>query len=432
MASVKLTRALIDSTQPDPDRDVWIWDVTLPGFGVRVKPSGVKSYLIQYRTRQGLGRKMTLGSVDLIPLQQARERARKLLVGVRDGEDPQGGLKAEREAITLNQAFDRLDAEHIRPHLKPSTGESYRALFDRYVRESLGKKPLMAITRSDLIKFHSALADSPYSANRILAVLVKIFSVAEADWEILPDGNPARRLKKFPEQKRDRILDRPALAALWTALDEFSELYPHRAPLADLFRLTLLTGTRKGEWLSAKWSDVDLERALLILKDSKTGAKIVEISSPAVAILQRIRSRFPEGLSYFGELYVLSLDGGTSPIKYPYTAWREILELAGLPRDLRIHDLRHVFGSYAHRLGASQRTIAELLGHKTLAMTDRYIQGFSDSRRLAADTTARAIIEVTSIDSGDSSSPQSDEARTDAKAEGLPSARPRQRTTPAR
>ncbi len=433
MPTLKLNKSTIDTYAPHPERDVWLWDETMPGFGVRVKPSGVKSFVVQYRTRTRQPRKQTLGSVKLLPLQEARDRARRILVDVRDGKDPAAEVRLDREAMTLNQVFDRFKRDYMAKKLKPSSVHSYAALYERYVRGGLGKRPFASITRKDVVELHGKLSDQRYSGNRVVAVLKRIFNVALHDWELVKNhGNPCARVAMYPEDEREVQLNKGQLAALWDGLDKFTADYPYRKHLADLFRLLLLTGARKAEWTTARWDNVDFERGLLVLSDSKTGAKLIELPGPALDILRERYEVVRDSVRLNPRGFVLSDDQGKTGILYPYVAWREIVEAAGLQKGLRLHDLRHVFGSYAHRHGASQKTVAQLLGHKTLAMTERYIQGFSDARREAADVTATALLSAVAEGRSSVVPIRAVGGRTASRASAHPSASPRQRKKPAR
>lgn len=411
----KLTKRLIDAIDPTPDRDVWIWDSEVRGFGVRMKPSGTNSFVLQYRNRFGRSRKLTIGSVQVFSVEQARDRARKHLVAIRDGEDPAEDRELDRAAVTLGQAWDRYLRDYARPKKKPSSVASDVALWDRFLSSSWSKKPVAAITRGDVRSLHAKLSGTPYQANRLIALLSRIFTLSETDWgyrEGLP--NPCRGLERYREQSRERLLSEDELQRLGQALKNFASRDDRLPSFAPFFALTILTGTRKGEWISARWRDVDFARGLLVLPDSKTGAKVVELPRPALAILEAWRARFP---AFKSDDHVLPGRKAGEPIKHPYRAFKEILREAGI-EDLRIHDLRHLFGSVSHREGASQRVVAMLLGHRQLSTTERYLQAHFEERKAAAETTAQAIESALQITSEATSSDTRQDASRTASTSG--------------
>lgn len=430
----KLTRKLIDSLSPDPDRDVWAWDSEVRGFGVRVKPSGWKAFVLQYRNRYGRARKLTIGPVTVLAVEEARDRARKHLVAVKDGADPAEDRAADRKAVTLAAAWDRYLRDYARPKKKPSSVASDEALWNRFLSGEWAKKPVAAITRGDVRSLHASLASTPYQANRVLALLSRIMTLSETDWGYREGlSNPCRGLERYREEVRERLLSEEELARLGGALRAFAGREDRLPSFAPFFALTILTGTRKGEWISAKWRDVDFDRGLLILPDSKTGAKVVELPAPALAILKAWKARFP---AFRPDDHVLPGRIAGEPIKHPYRAFREILDAAGI-EDLRIHDLRHLFGSVSHREGASQRVVAMLLGHRQLSTTERYLQAHFAERKAAAETTALAIQsalegEVISAGRDTSTDTSPDASRSSASGSGPRGERPRRRKPRAR
>ena len=185
----RLTKRIIDAIEP-AEKDVWKWDDELPGFGVRVKPSGVKSYMIQYRNRDNATRRFTFGRHGVLTPDQARSEARQLLASVGRGDDPSAGRKTERLAPTMSDLLDRYLSEHVRMHNRPTTIEDVQSMVRLHIRPSLGHMKASAVSRSDVMKLHGAMKDKPRRANNVLSVLSKIFNLAEA-WEVRPDGtNP--------------------------------------------------------------------------------------------------------------------------------------------------------------------------------------------------------------------------------------------------
>jgi integrase len=356
------------------------WDDKLPGFGLRVLASGRRSYVVRFRTATGTDRLMTLGTADELHPDDAREMARQTKADVRHGKDPGAERKARRAAPRLVDLRDRFMADHA-GQKKPGTARNYEILWRRHIIPALGNPAVADVTESDIIRLRKRMADTPTNANRALEVLSKAFALAER-WRWRQAGsNPCRWVDSFAEAKRERILTPAEIAAIWSQIEADDVLPSARA----LFRLLMLTGCRSGEWIRALWSWVDLDNAALNLPDSKTGAKQVPLSPDAVELLRSLPRT---------SIYVLpGLKGG--PLGGHRRIWLRILRRAGITDRVRIHDLRHTVGSYAHRAGASQREVADLLGHKQMSTAARYIHGPGSEKHSNAARASAAILEMT-------------------------------------
>lgn len=217
---MKITKRSVEAlTRPlTPDQgDVFAWDSDMPGFGVRVKPSGVCSYVVQYRNRQGRSRRITLGRHGVLTPDEARKLARQHLASVDKGSDPATEAQAARSAATIASLCDRYLREYATAHKKPRSAAEDRRLIDRQIRPVLGAHKVEAITRADMAKLHHALRETPYEANRTVALLSKMFNLAEV-WGIRPDAsNPCRHVQKFREAKRERFLSADEVTRLGDA-----------------------------------------------------------------------------------------------------------------------------------------------------------------------------------------------------------------------
>lgn len=175
---MKLTKRSVEAIATAA-KDVFIWDSELAGFGIRVKPSGVRSYLVQYRNSQGRSRRLTIGRHGVLTADQARKQAVQLLAAVRRGVDPTAERAALLQAPTINDLCDRYLAEHVAVHNRPRTAHEVRRLLDKHIRPTFGSLKAASLTRQDVIKLHRGLASKPRLANHIVAVLSKISSLAE-------------------------------------------------------------------------------------------------------------------------------------------------------------------------------------------------------------------------------------------------------------
>jgi integrase len=382
---MKLTEKIIAGLTANPTgRDFLAWDDALPCFGIRIKPSGHKSYVIQYRTAAGASRRHTIGASAVLRLEQARARARRLLVAVSDGADPARARADARKAETVSQLCDRYLIDHAEQHKKPSSARSDRRLIAANIKPRLGTMKLAAITSADVSRLHHNKRTTPYEANRTLALLRKMFNLAET-WGLRPSSsNPCRGIKQFREKKRERFLSQEELGRLGHALSDAEQSGTELQGVILAIKLLALTGCRVGEILSATWDHIDLPAGLLRLADAKAGARNVPLGSPVVALL----SGQPTNESSW-------LVSGADPSKrLSYwtleAAWRRIRDAANLP-EVRLHDLRHTTGTFAGQAGLNAFVVRDLLGHKTLAMTSRYVQRDADPLRIAANTVSGRI-----------------------------------------
>ncbi len=309
-----------------------LWDESVPGLGLRVTPTGRKSFVLSYRigTRK---RQITLGLYGALTLQQARVTAFKQLAAVLEGKDPLALREQAARGRTVAEVSQRYLAEHAIPKKKASSVSNDRQMLRKHVLPKLGGLKVADVARSDIAKLHHSLRESPYAANRVVALLSKIFSFCEK-WGLRTDGtNSCRHVEKFKEQKRERFLSSDELSCLARVLKESEESGLESPHAIAAIRLLILTGCRRREILHLRWEHVDLDNRRLNLSDSKTGAKTVYLADPAREILESLprSSGNPwviEGRNQDSHLYDL---------KGPWHRIRERAQLDGL----RLHDLRH-------------------------------------------------------------------------------------------
>ena len=359
-----------------------VWDGDLPGFGVRIMPSGRRSYLVQYRTGRR-SRRVTLGPHGVLTAERARGMAIEALAEVRSGGDPAGERKERRQALTVQELAARFDAEHIAVHLKESTAREYRRNLRRFVLPVLGRHKVLEVTRADVARFHHDLRHIPYQANRNLEIISKMFNLAEM-WGLRPDGsNPRKHLRKYPEKKRERFLSSSELRQLGEVLDLMEAERVELPSAIVAVRLLLLSGCRLNEIMRLRWEHVDFAEGVLRLPDSKTGAKAVQLGEAAITVLRSIEPQpFNRNVVYG------TLPG--KPIADLQPFWQRVRARAGL-KDVRIHDLRHTYASVAVAAGQGLPMIGKLLGHSQVQTTARYAHLAGDPVRAAANDVSEAI-----------------------------------------
>lgn len=388
----KLTKRIVDSLQP-ADKDQVVWDSKMPGFGIRVMPSGVKSYVIQYRNAHGRSRRMTVGRHSVLTVDEARKEAKQFLAAVDKGRDPVAARRAERDAPEFKELCKRYVEEHVEVKNRPSTIKEFKRLVEKRIEPGLGHLKVSAVTRTDIAKLHRSMNKTPRQANIVLSVLSKMFSLSEV-WGMRPDGsNPCLRIERYPEVTRERFLSDEELKKLGKALDKSDRSEPFDdgkclkvgPEVANALRLLALTGCRASEIVSLKWAYVDFTNNVLWLPETKTGARGHTIGAYAIALLSGLDRE--EGAEW---VFPSERTGTHITVNAASQAWRRIREKAGL-EGIRLHDLRHTVGTYAGQTGANAFLVRDKLGHRQISTTARYVNQDSDPLKALSDTVESRI-----------------------------------------
>jgi site-specific recombinase XerD len=375
----RLTDRIVKALPSPVIGNVVVFDGLVRGFGVRVTAAGAKAFVLKYRRRSdGLRRLATIGSAPDWSVLAAREEAKRLKREIDGGADPVGQQREDREAPTVNDLCDRYEAEQL-PRKRSSTQRDYRSMLKVHIRPGLGKRKIGTLTYSDIDALHREVTkqSGPYRGNRVIALMSKLCSLA-VQWHWRTD-NPCRGIERHPEAKRKRYLTGAELERLSKALAEHDD--PHAA---DIFRLLLLTGARRGEVLSARWNDIDVQKGTWTKPGATTKQRtdhVVPLNPPALQLIagrERMDSQF---------LFPGRHGGHRVEVK---ANWRRICKVAKIS-GLRIHDLRHSFASIAASSGISLHAIGALLGHTQPQTTHRYAHLFDDHLRQAT-TRVGAVI----------------------------------------
>ncbi|MBA3576622.1 MAG: tyrosine-type recombinase/integrase [Sphingomonas sp.] len=423
MAGRKLTQSLVKALEARPAEYVE-WCGVLAGFGCRVRSTGSKSFIAQYRIggRNSPVRKVTIGTYGKLTVEEAREAASKVLAKAQLGEDVASARAKQRTEMTVAQ----LCSEYLQEgcaNKKASTLSTDKGRIERHIKPLLGKMRIGDVKRSDVERFMRDVADGKTAldvktgkhgraivtggkgaASRTVRLLGGIFSYAIARGYL--QINPRLGVKLYPDGKGERFLSAEELGRLGEALRQaettglpwqFNECakVKHRpktpsnhsgilSPYAiAAIRLLLLTGCRAGEILGLKWAHVDIERGFLNLADSKTGAKPVLLGAAAVEVLAGLPRINGNPFVIAGER-----EGKRrSDLKRP---WKRLIAHADLP-DLRLHDLRHSYASIGAASGMGLGIVGKLLGHASTATTARYAHFADDPLRRASDTISAMI-----------------------------------------
>ena len=366
-------------------KDTMVWDIALPGFGVRLRPGSTqKRFYVQYRLKTGQQRKRPIGRYGVLTVEEARAAARQWLAAVELGDDPAAHM--EQVTHTVADMAARFLVEHAARKNKPNSQRQARSFLRHHVLPALGHLEVHAVTRADVVALQARLGDRPTLANRVLALVSILFTCAEQwEWRV-PGTHPVLRVPRFVERPRERYLTPEELARLWQVLrDREARQVEHPSVLGGI-RLLLLTGARVGEIVGLQWSMIDWRTSSARLLDSKTGPKTLYCAPETLEVLRHLPR-------VAGNPYVLPGAKDGKPWQSLGQAWRRIRVKAGLP-DVRLHDLRHTYAAYAAGAGLSLPQIGALLGHKRAQTTQRYAHIADAVAHAAAAQTGKALARV--------------------------------------
>jgi integrase len=336
---------------------------------------------------------LSLGRFGEITPEQARLLAQKALSKVREGADPADERSQDREAITVKKLVERFLTDHVEEKRKSKTATHYRSVLEGYLVPKYGSKKAQELTRADMAKLHLEIKHAPYQANRLLAVVASMYSFGDKHGLTPEDFNPAKKIERFPETRRERFLTTEELQKLGQAFRDLDESGRFGTAIQALIFL-LLTGARLNEILKLKWSYVDLERGLLLLPDSKTGKKAITLNSASAAILGEMKIKADDKRNGEYVFYGADVEIPRSDLKKP---WAAVTELAGL-EGLRIHDLRHSFASIGAGDGLGLPIVGKLLGHTQASTTQRYAHLDVDPLRKASNAIGSVLVNALNVE----------------------------------
>jgi integrase len=393
LSVARLSKRTVDALSPGP-RPYIVFDEDLTGFGLRIMPSGTKTWIVEYRPGAGgrkvYTRRMKIDLASRVTAEQARAQAREVLARVRLGEDPAGKRTTSREIPTLATFAEQFVEEYaIAPNIKQTTSRLYRGNLRKLVVPTLGSLKLDAITGADVARLHRKLGKAtPTAANNMLVTLSSLYRYAGEIGLVARGFNPIKNaVTRHKTEKKERFLTLEEMKRLADTLRSVEQkgldwrltpgLDPSRAKhrakaeaqkievspfVLAAIRLLLFTGCRLGEIMNLRWSEVDFERGVLNLADSKTGKKSVILNGSAIAIL----SELPRVGAY-----VISGQDPNAPRVSITRQWYRIRELAGLDGSdgkpaFRLHHFRHSFASIGVGGGMGLPIVGKLLGTRKL------------------------------------------------------------------
>ncbi|WP_065383204.1 site-specific integrase [Hyphomonas sp. ND6WE1B] len=400
--SRRLSLATVKAAKPE-DKDYFLWDGELKGFGLKVCKGGRKVYVCKYRAGSGRSapsRRMTIGAhgSPWTP-DAARKEAARLLGRVAQGEDPAREKQDAKAVISVAELCDRYLKAGVATK-KASTLATDRGRIERHIKPLLGKMRITDVTRADVAQFLQDVAAGKTAvdlktrkrgraivkggkgtATRTVGLLGGIFTYAiDAGWL---KENPVRGVKRFRDRRNERFLDADELTRLGEALAKAEAEGENPYALA-IIRLLLLTGARKGEIERLKWSEVDRQFQYLRLGDSKTGQKLIVLNQASLSVLEQVPRMK-------GTEFVFPASRSDGWYEGTPKVWARIRQTVGL-KDVRLHDLRHSFASAAASGGVSLQLIGALLGHKDGATTARYAHLGEDPIRNTSNLVSLSIL----------------------------------------
>jgi integrase len=386
---MKFTKKNLETIEPSEARQTF-FDELMPGLAVKVSPTGHKAFYYCFRAGKGRNapkKQIQLGVFPGVTVEQARLKARQYQAQVIQGQDPAVELQEAKTAETVAQVLKIFLAQHL-VKKKAHTRTQYEGLARLYIMPELGKLKVEAVAHRDIARLHHELRDRPSMANRLAAVLSVFFNWCEANGYRERGSNPVPGLKKFSEKKRTDFLTAEDLGTIGAALADLERSQKISPIMAAALRVLILTGARKTEILSLKWSYLDLESGLATLPDSKTGFKVIQLPDPAVEVLKSLPRLSDEYV--FPSFKAGALTPHVSELR---PTWVIVLARAGIGGRWRIHDLRHALASAMVKSGSSLPFVGKILGHTQAATTERYAHLEVNPARQALETAVAQITE---------------------------------------
>lgn len=409
MATIRITAESVSEVMKSarPNKTTFYFDDDLAGFGFYRTPGDTGTFFAEFRpVAGGTKKRIKLGRVGILKANEAREAARKAIANAALGKDLAQSRADERASVTVKRLLE-LYIERTRDKKKASTADGYELIANVNIVPHLGAIKASSLTRREVQAMHTKVGATrgKYAANRAVAVLKAAYSWGSKQEHVPTGFNPASGVDRYEEQARERFLTPAEMQRLGEAMIEAETVgfpvnagdakhspkgqrvafHPH---VTAAIRLLMLTGCRLREILRLRWSEVDFERGVLRLPDSKTGRKVVFLPQAAIDILN--------AMTRVGSFVIASDSAGTddekprADLKRP---WAAVTKRAGL-EDVRLHDLRHSFASIGAGSGLGLPVIGALLGHSSAQTTKRYAHAADDASRRAVGAIGDQIAAV--------------------------------------
>lgn len=383
----KLTKRIVDALQHDRGRDVFVWDTEVRGFGIRAKPSGTKTFLIQYRNAERRTRRLVIGQFGVLTVDLARDLAKKKLASVVDGGDPSAERRAAREGMTVAEVCDwyleeaearRLLGRNRRP-IKASSVAGDRSRIEQHIKPIIGSRVVSHVRLADIERLQADIAAGKTArsrragrggqtsggagvAARAISTLRSLLNHARRLGLI--EQNPANGVRVIASEKLKRRLSAGEIRHLGKIIMQMDREGEHPTGLSAI-RAMLLTGFRRMEVLAMREEWIDPEGNCVAFPDTKSGSQLRAVGDAAVIHLLSQASQHSSP-------FIFPADRGEGHFIGVVRVLDRVCTRAGL-NDVSPHTLRHTFASIAASLGFSELTISGLLGHAPRGVTQRYV-----------------------------------------------------------
>ncbi|MDR4517186.1 MAG: site-specific integrase [Nitrosomonas sp.] len=363
-------------------------DTKISSLQIRITPTGTKTFSVFRRIKNGKPERVTLGRYPDMTVEKARKMAAEINLQMITGKSPAEIIRESKREMTLDDLFqeymERRAVFNRRPD-KPK--DTYRLYLSDWC-----KRKLSSIKHEEVDRLHKKIGrnNGQVTANIVLKLLHVMFNKAINEWRIWSGENPAHGIAKFPELSRDRFLQSDELPRFFKSLAE-----EENETIRDYVLMSLLTGARRSNVLSMKWSDINYERQEWRIQETKNGTPhTITLSPEAIAVLQ---SRKPVN----DDVFVFPSSSKSGHLEEPKKGWKRILKRAEI-EDLRIHDLRRTLGSWQAKTGASLAIIGKSLNHKNQNTTAIYARLDLDPVRDSVNTATNAILKAAGLRNGNS------------------------------
>jgi integrase len=372
----RLTKQVIDEAPFPSAGQVFVRDEELPGFALRVT-QGRKSFILEKRIR-GRMRRLTIGPYGPLTVDQARKLAATHVGAIAQGDDP----AQVRQDRLHEPTFGDLTQQYLERHApRKRSARDDRGVLNTHLLVFRTRK-LTDLNRNEIARLHAKVGETaPYRANRMVALLRKMFNLAR-DWGFYAGENPATRIQMFREEARDRFVQPDELPGLFQAIAE--EVDPS---IRGVLLTALLTGARRTEVLTMRWDEVSLTRAEWRIPQTKAGRPhVLPLPHALVATLRKLPR-------VDGNPYVFPGQNGACHLQNMKRAWDRIRVTAGI-HDVRFHDLRRTVGSWLAGSGESLHLIGKVLNHRDVSTTAIYARLNLDPMRQALERNASKMLEA--------------------------------------
>ncbi|AHN73069.1 recombinase XerD [Pandoraea pnomenusa] len=390
--SLNFTKAAIEALPLPASGWKYYYDTKVSGLAIGVGASGVKTFVL-YRKVNRKPERIKIGRYPDLTIDKARASATNLNADIANGVNPAELKRGRRAEMTFGDLFDQYYRNHALPHKKTAAEDKQK--FDKYLSNNvdgvnLASRQLSDITKANVAQLFTKVGkEHRIMANRVLALVSSVFGKA-IEWGIWSQLNPCHGIRKHSEVSRDRFLQPDELPRFF----EHLLTYPNAA-VRDYILMSLLTGARRGNVLSMRWDQLNLERAEWRIPDTKNGTpQSVPLVPDAIAVLEA-RKKLAECAE---SPFVFPGSGKTGHLVSPKKAWKLIIDQAGIS-DLRLHDLRRTMGSWQAGTGANLSVIGRSLNHKSTQTTAIYARLWMEPVRNSMETATTAMLQAAGVGS---------------------------------